>query len=1476
MAQEAVVRHVPVNPCCELLQKKETKLSQKLAKSEEGRNFLKKAIGILQEKITNFDAENVKLKAELELARKKADDGEKKIEELASRDTLENEISSLRSEISSLKQKDCSGSEDKDKKVADLQASVSEAEKEISILKEQLEKERKRAVNEQKMAEIELKKANEALETAKAEMARVEQLQADNEREMKMNESTIRDSLESEISSLKSQIKVLQEQTVLVAQDANKEATLLQECVSEQKEEINRLKELFQIEKDRADSEKKKSDEAKEKADDEKNRAEKVLSESETELRVKELAVRVSLEDEISSLKSQIALLQKPAVLGAQDVNKDIILLQDCISNKEKEINKLHELLQIEKDRADSERNKAEEEKKKVDEKKGWAEKLIAEKEKEMKLKETALRLPLENEIASLKSHIELLQQQVVSGVQDVNEETVIYERRVSERETEINRLKKLLQKEKKRAGSEEKKAETEKCRADKVLADSEISLKEKEQAVRLSLGTEISALESQIHLLQQEIAVRDEKKEVNLYQSLVSKKDAEINQLKKLAEKEKRRAESEKKKVEAGKKKVIESQKIAMTEKTRADEERRIADIEREKVEEASLQLEMLRAKVHELKANLELEALKVQQANEILETEKQKVIIETQRADMEMAKAEEQSKVLETTRKEIVEERARADSLSLQLEEDRVRIVKLQKEIAEHVSSRSTGNNAGDLFVEHLGLEAVKLKGGPHIEVLDQEARASMMVFNCLQCEELIKKLRDVKQEAKREKERADSEMRKAEYQRKVAETYGEKAKMETERCRELADELKDNRCKTEKLKKEMQELAASGKMVNTVERKDENFDATNMKLLRKSLKLERMQTKHAKEVARLEKDRNILLQQEIRRIKEAFFGITNQLDILDKCSSHRDVGINDLEKNSNVRRQGKKRKLSEEKLCQVHHSGNELVKSSSTLDACDTFKHRKQCTAPLLSSKECTEPLSGIDSELLPLLGGSQQTLLKTRAKNSCKASFPDRALLGSQEGWALSAGEMDKLAEGATNLQLTVLGPFNNISKPIDNNINSRPMSNATGITYACNEETGDANRNCLGSFDEVEDGNYLKLLSLDDPLDEEIYRVAIERPLSPTLPVIEPLRVGTHENSNNDHIDVVSLVSNSLVSLCSPNEEIDSSKFNAYTSGTSHVPPLPEKLGLTGSHEIMEKNDMGHASDPSNLGQTFTGHKRLNVSSGSKSQPACSLRYYVIFSDISSDKNITKILSATRTCMAQCSMLPQTDHVVQVMSTLSKVKGLLSREMVCVFFSLLLQNVPEFTLENFKNVSDGGLVRSFELFTEQVHSVMDDLETRSIEELLNLDELLSLIEDFLIHRRVLIHRDDVLSESLPLYDPKSDIIVSDGDMLSFQAASDQQLISASVVLVSICLAIDDIGFVCETSYNLLKMRKIDSSTLAILHVFAYISGAKYLNNCDHSLSMTVLKSLVTVFEREMSSTSVVQLGFPPCTNCPYVT
>jgi hypothetical protein len=57
---------------------------------------------------------------------------------------------------------------------------------------------------------------------------------------------------------------------------------------------------------------------------------------------------------------------------------------------------------------------------------------------------------------------------------------------------------------------------------------------------------------------------------------------------------------------------------------------------------------------------------------------------------------------------------------------------------------------------------------------------------------------------------------------------------------------------------------------------------------------------------------------------------------------------------------------------------------------------------------------------------------------------------------------------------------------------------------------------------LLSFEEKINGNFLKLLSLDNDADEEKYRRAMEKPISPNLPIIRPRRtkVHTHEEPRN--------------------------------------------------------------------------------------------------------------------------------------------------------------------------------------------------------------------------------------------------------------------------------------------------------------------------------------------------------------------
>ncbi|KAL8146530.1 hypothetical protein AgCh_004310 [Apium graveolens] len=250
---------------------------------------------------------------------------------------------------------------------------------------------------------------------------------------------------------------------------------------------------------------------------------------------MEESAILVSAEEEISSLKSQITSLQKQLVPGAQDVHKDLVVFE-----RETEMRRLTvtELLEKVKNKADCEYKNCS------------AENSLAGVKREIKIKELSVRFPMENEMPSLETQ-----------------------------EHKINRLKESLLKENPRPYSEMTKSygerktdDADNCSAGKMDADKETEEKQKELAIRLGFKAEISALKSQIELMQ--------------------KMEFEFRQ----------KADSEAEKEKEGMQKASEAQKIVKTEKSSADEERRLAAKERKRAEEASLQLGRLRAEVEVL----------------------------------------------------------------------------------------------------------------------------------------------------------------------------------------------------------------------------------------------------------------------------------------------------------------------------------------------------------------------------------------------------------------------------------------------------------------------------------------------------------------------------------------------------------------------------------------------------------------------------------------------------------------------------------------------------------------------------------------------------------------------------------------------------------------------------------------------------------------------------------------------------------
>ncbi|RVX17266.1 hypothetical protein CK203_003794 [Vitis vinifera] len=175
--------------------------------------------------------------------------------------------------------------------------------------------------------------------------------------------------------------------------------------------------------------------------------------------------------------------------------------------------------------------------------------------------------------------------------------------------------------------------------------------------------------------------------------------------------------------------------------------------------------------------------------------------------------------------------------------------------------------------------------------------------------------------------------------------------------------------------------------------------------------------------------------------------------------------------------------------------------------------------------------------------------------------------------------------------------------------------------------------------------------------------------------------------------------------------------------------------------------------------------------------------------------------------------------------------------------------------------------------------------MSNVEMRSLfAKLCHLDELLSLIEEFLMGKKVLVYN-NASPESFVVCDSRFSILVDGVDrIMSFETASTHQLVAGSIILASICTAIDHIGFICEASYDIFRMHRSDSSLLlTILHVFAHVCGKKYFTLSNYCLIMTVMKSLVTISEGRnlsikttscLSSQSKVQNEFPPCIKCPF--
>ncbi|XP_011013629.1 PREDICTED: uncharacterized protein LOC105117603 isoform X1 [Populus euphratica] len=1388
---------------------------------------------------------------------------------------------------------------------------------------------------------------------------------------------------------------------------------------------------------------------------------ERAKVEAAKEGREKEAALRVKLEKEISALQSEVSTLHQKGSAFPEVENTEVKLLQDQFFKGEKEISRLNELLERERLRADSEKKNAEVEKKSAAE--AWKH---VKAEKEGKEKEAALRVSLENEISALKSEISSLQQKGSMVDEDKNGEVKLLQDQVSKGEKEINRLKELHEREKTRAESEKKKAEVERKRAAEAWQQvkAEKAKAEEERKHASSEWKKAEEYRLQLETLTKEAELARSKLASETLKFEEANKKFEAEKIK--VTKEKKHADSEMVKAEANRKLAEANWKKLMEEKSHTEnickqlEDARKRIEKPQKAEEYQRQLESLKKEAAESKSKLVAETLKLEDANKMLEAEKAKVLKERKRADSVVAKAKEQRKLAETNGRKVIEEKSRADNLSRQLEDARIKIEELEKGINGFIQSKNMGGTFDDQPDEITNGEDATNRDS--LENLKNNSDQSKLVLEFLNYKEATKRLDIEKRKAITEKKHADSEMVKAEKLRNLSKMNRKIAAEEKSRADQLSRQLHEDKIKIEELQKQIQELQSSKKVVvasSVLPDKVMNVEKTKLKFLEKQVKLEKMRLRHAKVVAKMEKNRNSFLQQELARLKLDFGQMLFRLDVLDRYFSSSDGGTEKMEKFGNhgtMQRSKLNRKLCAEEQCQMYSNNeSELLKPSCM--ALAVSEHPPQtlhCTVPLVSpsSGNYAASISGIDSKLESLLGGSNQKLLQTSAINSSSASFSDGQLVGSQEGGpsfptsknlvednfraqTTISGISDEVTEVQHNENLAVvadnsvrsphsfdvIGRVNShgrkrrildavesvellysegkklhlqmeeklsalhgmlnrqIEKPqeeakyVESNIQGgsygkhgrihkkRKISheenvivhclsgidqpekteiagkevhedaNACGYISATANNLLEASKACregfsysfesspegMVSFEEVANGDYMKLLDLDNTADEECYRRAMEITMSPILPEIGSSGAEISDNMDNfkpllDESFPGSLPNGkeSLVPsfrLDVIDAEISSKQLKDCSFGISCADVLHENGGHADSLDTLGNRsgtgnavDAGKASDGQTRGPGLGLEiEMLNIPSSRyeglkfpiEGEPGSRHdnipKYCVMHSDMKDSISMSRVLSATRTCMTRCSLDTQAVCLVQkILCALKMEENSLPKEKACTFFTLLLLNFSACNWGQFGSFSDPDFLFCLDSFAKDIFAVVSDVEARNLfAEVCCLDELLGLIEEFLLDGKLMIYV-DLSSESLSGCDSIIDILL-DGVNIKFasKSASADLLVGGSIILASICAAIDCTGFLCQASYSLLLMHKCDTVfVLTILHIFAYLAGEKFFFPREHNLTMTVLKSIIMFLEggdspdaSAASSPTRYNGGmFHPCAKCPFST
>ncbi|KAL6845217.1 hypothetical protein ACP4OV_024712 [Aristida adscensionis] len=649
-------------------------------------------------------------------------------------------------------------------------------------------------------------------------------------------------------------------------------------------------------------------------------------------------------------------------------------------------------------------------------------------------------------------------------------------------------------------------------CKEERLRGDSAEAARETESDARDLLEKEIIELKAQNSTLQQTQDICKNSNDV----LRISELEEENKRLKQVLGEERKKITSEKKEVEEEKKKVLEMQKILKSETHKSEDYRRVADTERKVANDLRASCERLRSEANEARIQLAAQIKKTEEALKRVEAEKQKVSREKKQADSEKSLAEKNRTLIEVERKKLMEEKGRADNLFGKLEEQKKLNESLRTSIqAERKNVMEEKKRADHLFQK---LEEERKR----VEYLQRKSNGL--------CGDIISSGKYGRQHADKASESANVKLLK------------EKLKLKKEQLKHVKNVSKLDKTKNALIRRELQRLKQDWmQLLSRFSMLEDHLAGGVEAILSKELK------QHP-EIRGFEQK---LLPNDA--VGAPYFGLQAGM-VPFRSSIPREYTSYQLPRESCTRPiSGTSSELgpplgsSLRTKTKSHHRsshptyisderfmGSQVKDSLFVSSSTDNRKKSKSVVPELQENRAVSLKAlkSSGGTEVAEKTHGGDRKRKRSRKSlesTACLSSKHDLLHLDSKAHTAVSSDVLalkdDRPGVQQGSNTMTVV-----TEDDIEKHRRKRVAvaDKAPTFNFPAKVPSGGGNA-CVSSkfasllsFEEMIKGNCLKLLDLDNDADEEKYRKAMERPLSPNLPIIQPRRtkVPTCEDSPN--------------------------------------------------------------------------------------------------------------------------------------------------------------------------------------------------------------------------------------------------------------------------------------------------------------------------------------------------------------------